>query len=61
MEEKKYIENPVEEESAIDFKKLFSDLLKHKSLYFKVLPVAFVLAAIYALAQPNFYSCTVKL
>ena len=60
-EENKYIENPVEEESAIDFKKLFSDLLKHKSLYFKVLPVAFVLAAIYALAQPNFYSCTVKL
>lgn len=50
-----------EEESSIDFKKIFSDLLKHKKLYYKVLPVAFVLAAIYALSLPNFYSCTVKL
>ena len=50
-----------EEESSIDFKKIFQDLLKHKKLYYKVLPVAFVLAAIYALSQPNFYSCTVKL
>ena len=49
------------QESSIDFGKIFRDLLKHKMLYFKVLPVAFVLAAIYALAQPNFYSCTVKL
>ena len=59
-EETKYIEN-MEEESSIDFGKIFKDLLKHKMLYVKVLPVAFVLAAIYALAQPNYYSCTVKL
>lgn len=58
MEEKYLIE---EEESSIDFKKIFQDLLKHKMLYAKVLPVAFVLAAIYALAQPNYYNCTVKL
>ena len=50
-----------EEESSIDFGKIFQDLLKHKRLYFKVLPVAFVLAAIYALSLPNFYNCTVKL
>ena len=49
------------EESSIDFKKIFADLLKHKMLYAKVLPIAFVLAAIYALAQPNYYNCTVKL
>ena len=49
------------QESSIDFAKIFKDLLKHKMLYVKVLPVAFVLAAIYALAQPNFYNCTVKL
>jgi hypothetical protein len=49
------------EESSIDFGKIFKDLLKHKRLYYIVLPVAFVLAAIYALGQPNFYSCTVKL
>ena len=53
-----YIED---EESSIDFGKIFKDLLKHKMLYVKVLPVAFVLAAIYALGQPNFYSCTVTL
>ena len=50
-----------EEESSIDFGKIFQDLLRHKMLYVKVLPVAFVLAALYALGQPNFYQCTVKL
>lgn len=50
-----------DEESSIDFKKIFSDLLKHKKLYYKVLPIAFVLAAIYALSLPNYYSCQVKL
>ena len=55
------IEKIEAEESSIDFGKIFKDLLKHKRLYYIVLPVAFVLAAIYALGQPNFYSCTVKL
>lgn len=59
-EENKQIE-VVEEESSIDFGKIFKDLLKHKRLYFIVLPVAFVLAAIYALSLPNYYNCTVKL
>ena len=57
----KSVESVVEEESSIDFGKIFKDLLKHKKLYFIVLPVAFVLAAIYAKSLPNFYSCTVKL
>ncbi len=48
-------------ESSIDFGKIFQDLLRHKWLYVKVLPVAFILAAIYALSLPNFYNCTVKL
>lgn len=51
----------LEEESSIDFGKIFKDLLRHKRLYFIVLPVAFVLAAIYALSLPNYYNCTVKL
>ena len=59
MEEKYLIEE--EEESSIDFKKIFNDIVKHRMLYAKVLPIAFVLAAIYALAQPNYYNCTVKL
>ena len=59
-EEKKPIKS-VEKKSPIDFGKIYKDLLKHKMLYVKVLPVAFVLAAIYALSLPNYYNCTVKL
>lgn len=51
----------MKEESSIDFGKIFRDLLKHKRLYYKVLPIAFVLAALYAISLPNYYSCTVKL
>lgn len=60
MDENKHIIEQ-EEESSIDFGKIFKDLLRHKRLYFIVLPVAFVLAAIYALSLPNFYTCSVKL
>ncbi len=48
-------------ESSIDFSKIFHDLLKHKKLYCKVLPIAFVIAALYSLSLPNYYSCSVKL
>ena len=60
-EQNKTVNPIVEEESSIDFGKIYKDLLKHKTLYFKVLPVAFLLAAIYALSLPNYYECTVKL
>lgn len=50
-----------EEESSIDFGKLFQDIIKHKYLYLKVLPVTFIVAAIIALSMPNYYDCTVKL
>lgn len=50
-----------QEEQSIDFGKLFQDLLKHKRLYYKVLPIAFLLAAIYSLSLPNYYNCTVTL
>lgn len=59
-EENKNLEM-IEEESSIDFGKIFKDLLKHKRLYFIVLPVAFVLAAIYSLSLPNYYNCKVTL
>ncbi len=62
MDENKNINQELlEEESSIDFGKIFKDLLKHKTLYYKVLPVAFILAAIYALSLPNYYTCQVKL
>ena len=51
----------MEEESSIDFAKIFQHLLKRKKLYFIVLPIAFALAAVYALSLPNYYMCTVKL
>ena len=47
--------------SPIDFGKIYKDLLKHKKLYYKILPTAFIVAAIYALGLPNYYTCTVKL
>jgi len=59
MEEKEKI--TIEEETSIDFGKIFQDLLKHKWLYVKVLPVALILAAIYAWSLPNFYTCKVML
>ena len=46
---------------SIDFGKILRDLKKNKSYYFKFLPLAFILAAIYSLSIPNYYSCTVKL
>lgn len=49
------------EESSIDFGKLFQDILKHKRLYYKVLPITFVVAAVITLSMPNYYNCTVKL
>ena len=54
-------QNIIEEESSIDFKKIFQDLLKHKKLYYKVLAVTAVFAVIYTLSLPNYYKVTVKL
>lgn len=51
----------LEEDSSIDFGKIFNDLKKHKRLFYKVLPITFVVAAILTLSLPNYYNCTVKL
>ena len=58
-EENKNIQEIEEQESSIDFGKIFGDLKKHKKLYYKVLPIAFVIAAIYTLSLPNYYKCEV--
>ncbi len=60
-EENKNIVEQEVEESSIDFGKIFHDLLKHKKLYYKVLPITFVVAVIIMLSIPNYYSCEVKL
>lgn len=43
------------------FAKLWTDIKKYKRLYYKVLPVTFIVAAILTLSMPNYYSCTVML
>jgi hypothetical protein len=58
MSENEYIQ---QEESSIDFGAIWSAVTKRKKLYYKVLPIAFVLACIYALGIPNYYNCTVML
>lgn len=58
MEEQQYIE---QEEKSIDFGQLFTVLLKHKRLYYKVLAAVFVLACVYTLSLPSYYKCEVKL
>ena len=51
----------VAEETSIDYAKLWKDILKHKRLYYKVLPITFVVAAIIMLCIPNYYKCEVML
>ncbi len=58
MSENEYIQ---QEESSIDFGAIWSAVKKRKKLYYKVLPIAFVLSCIYALGIPNYYNCTVML
>ncbi len=53
--------NQVEEESSIDYAALWVAVKRHKRLYAIVLPVAFVLACIYTLGLPNYYTVQVKL
>ena len=52
---------PVEEENAIDFGVIWAAIKKHRKLYYKVLPVTFVLVCIYSLGLPNYYKCEVTL
>ncbi len=58
-EENKHIE--VQEESSIDYGKIFRDIKKHRKLYFLVLGITFVVAAVIALSIPSSYTCEVKL
>ena len=54
-------EQSQKEASSVGFMKIYKDLLKHRRLYYKVLPITFVLAVIYTLSLPSYYRCTVKL
>lgn len=50
-----------QEESSIDFAAIWAAIKKHKTLYYKVLPVTFVIMCIYTLSLPNYYKCEVTL
>lgn len=52
----------IEEDSpSIDFSKLFGDIKKHRKLYYKVLPITFIISAFLLLSIPNYYRCEVML
>ena len=59
--ENRNMEQPQKEASPVGFMKIYKDLLKHRRLFYKVLPITFVLAVIYSLSIPKYYGCTVKL
>lgn len=50
-----------QKENTIDYGKILKDLLKHKLLYYKVLPITFLFAAFLSLSKPDYYNCQVKL
>ncbi len=53
MEEKKV--------QVIDLKIIVGKIWKHKKLYYKVLPIVFVLSCIYIFSLPRYYTADVKL
>lgn len=51
----------MEENKRIDYSKIFTEIGKRKKLFFKTLPVAFVLSCIWILPQPRYYTSEVML
>ena len=43
------------------FKELWQDVKSHRKLYYKVLPITFVVVAFLTLSVPNYYNCKVTL
>lgn len=55
------ITNDNKQKGSSDFSKICQGLLKHKKLYYIVIPIALAIAVFYTLSLPNYYNCTVKL
>lgn len=53
--------NQAPEQEISTFSQLWQDIKKHRSLYYKVLGITFVISAIIAFSIPNYYKCTVML
>ena len=60
MEEQKIL-NSESQEQKTNSEKILAALKKHKKLYYKTLPIAFVVACIYTLGLPNYFKCEVAL
>ncbi len=54
-------QNQINQESTIDFGLLFKALKKHRRLFYKVLPIAFVIGLVIAFSIPDYYECEVTL
>lgn len=55
------VNNSKESVASIDYWKLFQDIIKHRKLYYKVLPITFIISAFLMLSIPNYYRCEVML
>lgn len=53
--------NQTSKQEISTFSQLWQDIKKHRSLYYKVLGITFVISAIIAFSIPNYYKCTVML
>ena len=54
-------QHPRPAEQKIDFGAIGSAIKKHRKLYYKTLPVAFVIACLISLSIPDYYTCKVVL
>jgi len=55
------MEENINQQKIIDLNKIVKLLWEKRMVYFKVLPVVFVLSCIWIFPQPRFYTCTVAL
>lgn len=51
----------MEENKQVDYLRVWSEIKKRMRLYFITLPIAFVLACLWILPQPRYYTCDVML
>lgn len=58
--EEKQVTQP-KKPAPIDFGAMWAAIKKHRKLYYKVLPVAFVVMCVITLSLPNSYKCSVAL
>lgn len=56
MEEKKDIKT-----KKVDYKAVFAQIWKRRKLYYKTLPIAFVISSLYILSIPRYYTSETKL